>query len=63
VSRIPEELEFTDGLLAYLESSAIMPGNQGMVTALSPDGTTTVEIDGQRVGVGSFAAARILVVV
>jgi DtxR family transcriptional regulator, Mn-dependent transcriptional regulator len=62
VSRIPEELEFTDGLLAYLESSSIMPGNTGTVTASSPDGTTTVEIEGHRVGVGSFAAARILVV-
>lgn len=62
VSRITEELEFTDGLLEYLEMSAIMPGNQGTVTASSPDGTTTVEIDGHHVGVGSFAAARILVV-
>jgi len=31
------------------------------VTAVSPDGTTTVEIDGRHVGIGAFAAARILV--
>ena len=30
-------------------------------TAASPDGTTTVEIDGRHIGVGSFASARILV--
>jgi DtxR family Mn-dependent transcriptional regulator len=61
VSRIPEELEFTPGLLDFLESSSIQPGHQGRVTAASPDGTMTVEIDGQHVGVGTFASARILV--
>jgi DtxR family Mn-dependent transcriptional regulator len=61
VSRIPEELEFTPGLLDFLEASAIQPGRHGTVTAASPDGTMTVEIDGRHVGVGSFASARILV--
>jgi DtxR family transcriptional regulator, Mn-dependent transcriptional regulator len=31
------------------------------VTAASPDGTTTVEIDGRHVGIGAFASQRILV--
>jgi DtxR family Mn-dependent transcriptional regulator len=61
VMRIPEELEFTPGLLDFLESASILPGHKGTVTASSPDGTTTVEIDGRHVGVGSFASARILV--
>jgi DtxR family Mn-dependent transcriptional regulator len=61
VSRIPEELEFTPGLLEFLESSSLLPGRSGTITASSPDGTTTVEIDGKHVGVGSFASARILV--
>lgn len=61
VSRIPEELEFTPGLLEFLESSSLQPGKTGTITAASPDGTTTVEIDGKHVGVGSFASARILV--
>lgn len=61
VSRIPEELEFTDGLLEFLEGASIQPGSSGVVTASSPDGTTTVEIAGRHVGVGSFASARILV--
>ena len=61
VSRIPEELEFTPGLLEYLEESALMPGTNGTVTAVAPDGTLTVEIGGHHVGVGAFASARILV--
>jgi DtxR family Mn-dependent transcriptional regulator len=61
VMRIPEELEFTPGLLDFLEDASIQPGHTGTVTASSPDGTTTVEIDGRHVGVGSFASARILV--
>lgn len=61
VSRITEELEFTPGLLEYLEESALVPGADGTVTAVSPDGTLTVEIAGHHVGVGAFASARILV--
>ena len=61
VNRITEELEFTEGMLDFLEGSALVPGNRGMVTAASPDGTVTVEIQDRHVGVGSFAAERILV--
>jgi DtxR family Mn-dependent transcriptional regulator len=61
ISRIPEELEFTPGLLEYLESSSLLPGHSGIVTAASPDGTTTVEIDGRHIGIGSYASTRILV--
>jgi DtxR family transcriptional regulator, Mn-dependent transcriptional regulator len=61
VSRIPEELEFTPGLLEFLEQSHLVPGMQGAITASSPDGTTTVEIDGRHVGIGTFASTRILV--
>jgi DtxR family transcriptional regulator, Mn-dependent transcriptional regulator len=61
VTRIPEELEFTPGLLEYLEDGAVQPDRRGTVTAVSPDGTVTVEIDGRHVGIGAFAADRILV--
>jgi DtxR family Mn-dependent transcriptional regulator len=61
VARIPEELEFEPGLLEFLETSSIQPGHTGTVTAASPDGTVTIEIDGRHVGVGAFASARILV--
>ena len=61
VSRIPEELEFRSGMLDYLEQSNLMPGEHGTVTASSPDGTITVELAGSTIGVGKFAAQRILV--
>lgn len=61
VSRIPEELEFEPGLLAFLEENALQPGHSGTLTALSPDGTATVEIEGRHVGIGRFASERILV--
>ncbi len=61
VRRIPEELEFTPGLLEYLEDAAVTPGKAGSVKASSPDGTTTIEIDGNSIGIGAFASERILV--
>jgi DtxR family transcriptional regulator, Mn-dependent transcriptional regulator len=61
VRRIPEELEFTPGLLEFLEESSLRPGCSGTITAASPDGTLTVEIEGRAVGVGGFASERILV--
>src|SRR4051812_15756679 len=54
VSRITEELEFTPGLLEYLEEARLQPGETGSVTATSPDGTTTVEVRGNHIGIGSF---------
>ncbi|WP_419918464.1 metal-dependent transcriptional regulator [Candidatus Poriferisocius sp.] len=61
VTRITEELEFTEGLLDYLENASMVPGAEGVITATSPDGTTTVEIGGHHVGIGGFASERILV--
>ena len=61
VSRIPEELEFTPGLLTFLESSSLLPGNAGTVTGTSPGGTTTVDIGGCVVEIDAFSSERILV--
>ncbi|MBN99222.1 MAG: iron-dependent repressor IdeR [Acidimicrobiaceae bacterium] len=63
IERIPEELEFQPGLLEFLEESNLIPGENGTVTAVSPDGTTTVDVKGNQVGVGAFASQRILVTV
>jgi DtxR family Mn-dependent transcriptional regulator len=63
VSRIPEELEFTPGLLEFLEDADVIPGRSGKITAASPDGTTTVEVNGRHIGIGAFASQRILVTV
>src|SRR5215212_1252368 len=51
INRIPEELEFTPGLLDFLEEASILPGRSGMLTSASPDGTMTIEIEGHHVGV------------
>ena len=59
--RITEELEFTPGLLEFLEESEIQPGRTGEVTASSPDGTMTVQVGSRFIGVGAFASERILV--
>ena len=61
MSRIPEELEFTPGLLEFLESSSLLPGQSGTVTNVADEGTTVVEIDGQSVTITKFATQRILV--
>jgi DtxR family Mn-dependent transcriptional regulator len=61
VTRIPEELEFTPGVLDFLEENTVVPGRNGVLTAASPDGSVTVSIDQRVVGLGTFASSRILV--
>jgi len=61
VSRIPEELEFTPGLLEFLESSSIQPGRRGHVSSVDRDGSMEVDVEGRRISVDAFASARILV--
>jgi len=61
VSRIPEELEFTPGLLAFLEESSLFPGHSGVVGQPVANGDTTVVIDGREISISLFAAQRILV--
>ena len=61
ITRIPEELEFTPGLLEFLETNEIVPGVTAAVIASSPDGTTTIDVGGSVVGVSAFTAERILV--
>jgi DtxR family Mn-dependent transcriptional regulator len=61
IVRIPEELEFADGLLDFLEDAGVMPGRIGTITAASPDGTRTVDMDGRPIGIGAFASERIVI--
>jgi len=61
VVRIPEELEFQPGQLEFLESSGLMPGRVGTMLSIAPDGTATVQIDGNPVGVGNETVSRIVV--
>lgn len=61
VERIREELECTPGLLEFLESASLMPGNKGEVLGSTPDGSTTIDLEGKSVRVDAFTAKRILV--
>lgn len=61
VARIPEELEFTPGLLDFLQDSSILPGRSGQIAQVNRDGSVAVEIEGRSIDVDSFASARILV--
>lgn len=61
IERITEELEFTPGLLEFLEENHVKPGSVGTVVTTSPNGTTTLELDGSVVGISAFTAERILV--
>ena len=63
VSRIPEELEFADGMLDFLEMARLLPGCSGVVNAEAPDDGLVVDVDGRSVVVDGFATSRILVTV
>ena len=63
VSRIPEELEFTPGMLEFLEQSNLVPGSHGTVRRNSRLGEMTVEVDGHEIDVDAFATARMLVTI
>lgn len=63
VSRIPEELEFTPGMLEFLEKSRLVPGSSGTVRSQTSSGEMTVEVDGVTVNVDPFATIRILVTI
>ena len=61
IRRITEELEFQPGLLEFLEAASIQPGEVVRVTSASPDGTLTVSVGDDVVGIGAFTGERILV--
>lgn len=62
VSRIPEELEFSPGMLEFLEKTNLMPGMSGQVRT-ADDNAMTVVMDGNDIVVEKFATERILVTV
>ncbi|MDY7104423.1 MAG: metal-dependent transcriptional regulator [Actinomycetota bacterium] len=61
VRRIPEELEFEPGMLTFLDMNSLRPGETGRVTAASPDGTLTLSIAGQHVGLSASVASKVMV--
>jgi DtxR family Mn-dependent transcriptional regulator len=61
IERIPEELEFEEGQLTYLEQAGLIPGCVARVVSAAPDGTLTVMVDQKATGISQFAASRIIV--
>ena len=63
VSRIPEVLEFSPGMLEFLEKTNLMPGLKGDVKSIDRSGDMVVTVDGADITVQKFATERILVTV
>lgn len=63
VSRIPEELEFSPGMLEFLEKTNLMPGMSGEVSTTNDNGDMTLSVDGHNIVIEKFATERILVTV
>ncbi len=63
VSRIPEELEFTEGMLEFLEDNNLVPGTRGKLNEKNGAGELTIEVEGKNIVVDPFASLRILVTV
>lgn len=63
ISRIPEELEFTPGMLEFLERTKLVPGSEAIVQHAKSTGEITVTINGVDVDVDPFASSRIFVTV
>jgi DtxR family Mn-dependent transcriptional regulator len=61
IVRIPEELEFEDGTLEFLEEFGFTPGRHGSVQSTTHDGGLVVDLDGTTVEVNAFISERILV--
>lgn len=61
VARITEELEFTHGVLDFLQQARIVPGLRGVIVSSGADGSRTVRVYGKPVDIDAFISARILV--
>ena len=61
VVRIPEELEFEDGTLEFLEKFGFTPGRRGSVQSTNRDGGLVIDLDDTTVEVNAFISKRILV--
>jgi DtxR family Mn-dependent transcriptional regulator len=61
LERLTEDLELDLSVMRYFENSGIMPGADIIVLGTAPDGTMTLEIAGEKVGLGSHLADNLWV--
>ncbi|MGH2720926.1 MAG: metal-dependent transcriptional regulator [Actinomycetota bacterium] len=58
---LTEDVELVTGVLAYFEEHQLMPGAMVLVRSVSPDGTLTLEVDGQFASLGPHLADNLWV--
>ena len=61
LERLTEDLELELDVMRYFEESGLMPGARIRVLAVAPDGTLTLEVAGEKVGLGAHLADNLWV--
>jgi len=61
LERLTEDLELELDVMRYFEESGLMPGAGIRVLSVAPDGTMTLEVAGEKVGLGSHLADNLWV--
>jgi DtxR family transcriptional regulator, Mn-dependent transcriptional regulator len=61
LERLTEDLELDLDVMRFFERSGLMPGAQVQVLSVAPDGTMTLEVAGEKVGLGSHLADNLWV--
>jgi DtxR family Mn-dependent transcriptional regulator len=61
LERLTEDLELDLDVMRFFEDSGLMPGASIRVLAMAPDGTMTLEVAGEKVGLGAHLADNLWV--
>jgi DtxR family Mn-dependent transcriptional regulator len=61
LERLTEDLELDLDVMRFFEDSGLMPGADITVLGIAPDGTMTLEVRGERVGLGSHLSDNLWV--
>jgi DtxR family Mn-dependent transcriptional regulator len=61
LERLTEDLELELSVMRYFEDSGLMPGADIRVLGTAPDGTMTLEVGGEKVGLGGHLADNLWV--
>jgi DtxR family Mn-dependent transcriptional regulator len=61
LERLTEDLELDLDVMRFFESSGLMPGADIRVLSVAPDGTMTLEVQGDKVGLGAHLSDNLWV--
>jgi DtxR family Mn-dependent transcriptional regulator len=61
LERLTEDLELDLDVMRFFERSGLMPGADITVLSMAPDGTMTLEVGGEKVGLGTHLADNLWV--